>query len=255
MFAPPPGPASCRTAARWPTGAPLGVCVGMLLGTMANDAYAAALGNLVTSVGLFAALAALFAIKSWPAHLPASMLSTAGSALVIAGAAAWWWHTRATGRSAWLAGRRNAAGAAPAPVAADGLSTRPAAVALPAGFDREALMAEFRLLFVRLQEAWDLGTMVSLRLLTTPEMLEELCVGLPHCSQDGAAARTDVVTLRAELFAFEEVAGALIASVEFSGLMRESPGQGAAPFRELWMLTKSKGGDSTWKLARHQALL
>ena len=250
-----PGLAFYSMPKRWPTGAPLAVFVGVLLATTGNDACAAALGSLVTSVGLFAALAAVFAIKSWPEHLPASTLSTAGSALVIAGAAAWWWHARASGRSSWLAGRQDAADAATAPVPADGRSTGPAVVALPAGLDREALMAEFRLLFVRLQEAWDLGAMASLRLLTTPEMLEELCAGLPNCSQNGAAARTDVVTLGAELFAFEKVAGAWVASVEFSGLMRESPGQCAAPFRELWMLTKSNGGDSGWKLARHQALL
>ena len=257
MFVRTPGFAFDRTPVRWPTGAPLGVCVGVLLATTANDACAAALGSLVTSVGLFAALASLFAINSWPAHLPASTLSTAGGGLVIAGAVAWWWHARATGRSSRLAGRRGSTDMAltPVPVLADGRMAKTAVVQLPAGLDREALMVEFRLIFVRLQEAWDLGDMGSLRLLTTTEMLEELCLGLPDCRQDGAAARTDVVTLGAELFAFEEVAGALVASVEFSGLMRESPGQCAAPFRELWMLTKSKGGNSGWKLARHQALL
>ena len=207
----------------------------------------------MTSVGLFAALAALFAVKGWPAQLPASALSTAGGALVIAGGAAWWWRSRATGRSSGLAGRLVSPIAA-APLST-GPTTRPAGVSLPLGLDREALLAELRLIFVHLQEAWDLGAMASLRLLTTPEMLEELCLGLPACSREATAARTDVVTLRAELFAFEEMTGAFVASVEFSGLMREAPGQCAAPFRELWMLTKSKDGDSVWKLARHQALL
>ena len=255
MFVRTPGFAFDRTLVRWPMGGPLVFCVGVLLVTTANDACAAALGSLVTSVGLFGALAALFAINSWPAHLPASALSTAGGALVIAGAAAWWWYARAAGRSSRLAAHRDSTDMASAPMPADGRMGRPAVVRLPAGLDREALMVEFRLIFVRLQEAWDFGAMGSLRLLTTTEMLEELCLGLPDCRQDGAAVRTDVVTLGAELFAFEEVAGALVASVEFSGLMRESPGQCAAPFRELWMLTKSRDGNSGWKLARHQALL
>jgi predicted lipid-binding transport protein (Tim44 family) len=244
-----------RTHTRWPTGGPLVVCVGVLFAMTANDACAAALGNLVTSVGLFAALAALFAIKGWPAQLPASALSTAAGALVIAGGAAWWWRVRSAGRSSSFAGRPGSIEVGSAPALAGRQVARPASVQLPASFDREALLAELRLIFVRLQEAWDLGAMASLQTLTTSDMLEELCLGLPGCSQDGAAARTDVVTLRAELFAFEEMAGAFVASVEFSGLMRESPGQCAAPFRELWMLTKSKGGETGWKLARHQALL
>ncbi len=233
----------------------LALCVGALLAAAANDACSAALGSLVTSVGLFAALAALFTIKGWPAHLQASALSTAGSAIVIAGAIAWWWRTRATDRNSRLAGRRGSSDVTSAPPLADGWTTMPAVVQLPASFDREALMAEFRLIFVRLQEAWDLGAMASLRALTTTEMLAELCLGLPGCSQEGGASRTDVVTLRAELFAFEKVAGAWVASIEFSGLMRESPGERAAPFRELWMLTNSNGVDSGWKLARHQTLL
>ena len=88
MFVRTPGFAFDSTLVRWPMGGPLVFCVGVLLVTTANDACAAALGSLVTSVGLFGALAALFAINSWPAHLPASALSTAGGALVIAGAAA-----------------------------------------------------------------------------------------------------------------------------------------------------------------------
>ena len=257
MFSRTPGFTFDRPHTRWPTGAPLALCVGVLFATTANDACAAALGSLVTSVGLFAALAALFAIKGWPAQLPASALSTAGGALVIAGGAAWWWRTRATGRSSSFAGgvRPGSIDVGSAPALAGGRMVGPAGVQLPASLDREALLVELRLIFVRLQEAWDLGAIATLRTLTTTEMLDELCLGLPGCSQDGAAARTDVVTLRAELFAFEEMSGAFVASVEFSGLMRESPGQCAAPFRELWMLTKSKGGDSGWKLARHQALL
>ena len=48
---------------------------------------------------------------------------------------------------------------------------------------------------------------------------------------------------------------AWLASVEFSGLIRESAEKGAVPFRELWMLAAAKDGAPSWRLARQQALL
>lgn len=243
------GPRCARTR----FGAPLALGVALVLTLSANPACAAALGSLVTSVGLFAALAALFVIKGWPAQLPASALSTAGGALVVAGGVAWLWRMRVIGRGPRLAaqpGLVNATRARP--------SARPvpaAGVRLPQGIDREGLLVELRLHFVRLQEAWDLRAMATLQTLTTAEMLDELCLGLPACTAESLATRTDIVTLRADLFAFEELAEAFVVSIEFSGLMRESPNQCAEPFRELWMLMRSKDGSAGWRLARHQALL
>ncbi len=235
-------------------GAPAWVGVGALLALSSNDACAAALGSFATSIGLLATLAALFALKSWPAHLPASALSTAGGALVVAGGAAWWWRSRATGRLAGFA-------AAGEPFRSDvprrcTSAVRSAAVALPAGFEREQLLAELRRLFVRLQEAWDRGEMQALGLLTTRDMLAELCLELPGRTAGGDESRsTEVVTLHAELLGFEAMAEAFVVSVEFSGLIRERAECGASPFRELWMLTRSNGEAAGWRLARHQALL
>jgi len=234
-------------------GAPIAVWVAMMLALSANDACAGALGSLVTSVGVFAALAGLFVIKGWPAQLPASALSTAGGALVVAGGAAWLWRTRAAGRWTGPAAARSVPDATRVRATERRLPT--VDVVLPHGVDREALLCELRLHFVRLQEAWDVGAMAALQTLTTAEMLDELRLGRPVCASDAVAARTDIVTLRADLFAFDELASAFIVSVEFSGLMREAPGRCPGPFRELWMLTRSKDGGSGWKLARHQALL
>ena len=232
---------------------PAALTVGLLLALSANEACAAALGSLTTSVGLFAALAALFVIKGWPAHLPvASALSTAGGALVVAGGAAWWWRTRLGARSMSFAPASDAPRRRMRPALASAPRAEP--IALPFDIDREALLRELRWHFVRLQEAWDVGAVPALQALTTPDMLAELCGGLPGCAAD-APARTDVVTLTAELFGFDEVGDTLLVSVEFSGLMRESVGEGASPFRELWLLTRPKLGAGGWKLARHQALI
>jgi predicted lipid-binding transport protein (Tim44 family) len=242
---------SCRAGAAWPSGAPLGLCVGLLLGFGTNEAYAAALGSLAGSVGLFGTLATLLVAMSWPAHLPTSALSTAGGALLIAGGAAWLWRARAASTAA---ATRAADAAGHDSRRTAGCQAPDAGVTLPCGFERDALLAELRLHFVRLQEAWDLGAMAALQGLTTPQMLAEFCRERPDCV-GGDAGRTDVVTLHAELLAFEELGGAFVASVEFSGLMRQGPGEAAAPFRELWMLMRPKHGAAGWKLARHQALI
>jgi predicted lipid-binding transport protein (Tim44 family) len=230
------------------------VCLGVVLALGANPACAAALGSFATSVGVLAALAALFVLKGWPPHLPASALSTAGGALVVVGAGAWWWRARLTER---LAGFVPAPGPAGGDLRPRGANPhRPALIDLPADVGREVLLADLRRLFVHLQDAWDRHEMHALGALTTREMLAELCRELPARSLGGEASRsTEVVTLRAELLGFETLAEALVASVEFSGLIRESADSGAVPFRELWMLTRSKRGGEGWRLARHQALL
>jgi len=45
-----------------------------------------------------------------------------------------------------------------------------------------------------------------------------------------------------------------MASVEFSGLIREEPSAGPTPFREVWNMTKPKNGSSGWLVAGVQAL-
>jgi len=106
--------------------------------------------------------------------------------------------------------------------------------------------------FLRLQAAWDAGDVQALGHLTTPDMLQELLPVLG--SRVGGPSRTDVITLHATLLDIEELGAAWLASVEFSGLIRESAEQGAVPFRELWMLAAAKDGAPSWRLARQQAL-
>ena len=67
-------------------------------------------------------------------------------------------------------------------------------------------------------------------------------------------ARTDVVMLEAQLLGIEETADDYLASVEFSGMIREDPSAGPSPFREVWNMTKPKSGTSGWLVAGVQAL-
>ena len=244
-----------RRRERAKLGATLSIGLGVLLAIGANTACAAVLGGLSTSVGLLAALAALFLIKSWPAYLPNSVLSAAGGALLIAAAAMWLsWRASAFTRLAALTGslgpgtRSGAATAARARAVSE--------IVLPAGFELEGLLTDLRGHFLQLQLAWDKTEMQALRSLTTPEMLDELCLERRRSSDDGSAESTEIVTLRAELLGFESLSQVFVASVEFSGLLRESAELGTVPFRELWLLIRSKHETaSAWRLARHQALL
>jgi predicted lipid-binding transport protein (Tim44 family) len=244
--------AHARRLRRQRVPAGLWVAVALLLGS--NEAGAAALGSLASSAGLFAALAAWFVIKGWPAQLPIIAWPAAASMLLVAAGAAWLWRARAAqGIVARFAPPARSLGARrTGPVLA-----RPSAapVTLPEGIGHETLLAEMRLQFVRLQAAWDVGDLEVLGALTTPQMLDELRLERSGCAAPHESIRTDVVTLHAELLGFEEVAGTYLVSVDFSGLIRESSDRGAAPFRELWMLAQSKQGGVGWRLARHQALL
>jgi hypothetical protein len=221
----------------------------MLLAFGSAKASAAMLGSLTTSMGVFAALAALWALRGWPAGLRAGWIPTSGAMLALAGAAALWRARR------WLVPGGAVARlvrARPARAAVALCQARPPA-ALPAGFDRAELLATARGHFVQLQAAWDAGDMGTLRALTTPDILDDLCCQLPERGE--GPNRTDVLTLHAELLGFEDLGPAYLASIEFSGMIRESSHEAAVPFRELWLLARSKDEAAAWRLARQQALL
>ncbi|WP_425261331.1 TIM44-like domain-containing protein [Rubrivivax sp. RP6-9] len=127
-----------------------------------------------------------------------------------------------------------------------------AAAGLPTDPQVEDFLQVARQSFVRLQAAWDAADLRALAALTTDQLLAEL--------QDQLAARgpgpnrTEVLKLDARLLGIEELQEAFVASVEFSGLIRERLDDGAAPFRELWLLANLKSAGRGWQLARVQAL-
>jgi predicted lipid-binding transport protein (Tim44 family) len=131
------------------------------------------------------------------------------------------------------------------------LRARPPASASPV--DIEAFLQVARLSFVRLQQAWDDADLPALARMTTEPLLAELRDQLAE--RGPAPNHTEVLTLDARLLALEEMREAFVASVEFSGLIRERIDAGAAPFRELWLLANPKSSvDAGWRLARVQAL-
>lgn len=137
-----------------------------------------------------------------------------------------------------------------APAVAAGMAGAAAPLAVPPGFDTEAFLRSAKVNFVRLQAAWDQGNIADIREFTTPEMYAEIKIDLD--SRGNEANQTDVVQLDAELLALEDRGIEQTASVRFHGLIREAANAPAAPFDEVWNLSKS--GSQGWLLAGIQQL-
>ena len=127
---------------------------------------------------------------------------------------------------------------------------------VPAGFDSEGFLKACKANFVTLQDAWDRSDIQSLRAMMTDDMLEQIKTQLAErgAHTGGAANKTDVVMLNAQLLGIEELSDAYMASVEFSGMIKEDASAGASPFREVWNMTKPRSGSSGWLVAGVQAL-
>lgn len=117
------------------------------------------------------------------------------------------------------------------------------------------LLGAAREQFLRLQSAWDAADLDALRRLTTEDMFEQIAAELPARGRE--PNRTEVLALEAHLIALDRVGPLELASIEFSGVVRESARAAPAPFREVWMLARSPGcpAGEGWLLARQQALM
>jgi len=126
---------------------------------------------------------------------------------------------------------------------------------VPAGFDAEGFLKACKTNFVTLQDAWDRADVASLRAMMTDEMLEQIKAQLAdrESHTGGVSNKTDVVMLDAKLLGIEELSDVYMASVEFSGMIREDASAGASPFREVWNMTKPRSGGG-WLVAGVQAL-
>lgn len=127
---------------------------------------------------------------------------------------------------------------------------------VPAGFDTESFLKAAKGNFVTLQAAWDKNDVSSLRSMMTDDMLREIQTQLAEreTHTGGVLNNTDVVMLEAQLLGIEDVGDEYMASVEFSGMIREEPSAGPSPFREVWNMTKPKNGHGGWLVAGVQAL-
>lgn len=210
-------------ASRW-----LGPLAGFGLGALfmsmfGGSALAGLLGNLLMIVALFAAIR--FAMRMWQ-----DKNRLAPQPLRYAGAA--------------LGGTTSEVDRAPP---ASGV-----AVAMPghypAGFDVAGFLRQAKVSFVRLQAANDAGDLNDIRDYTTPELYGEIAVQIQE--RGGVRQRVEVVQLEAALLAVLTEGEREIASVRFSGLIRENETAGAEPFSEVWHVVKDANDPKApWMIA------
>jgi predicted lipid-binding transport protein (Tim44 family) len=118
---------------------------------------------------------------------------------------------------------------------------------VPADFDTTGFLRQAKSNFIRMQAAWDKSDTNDIREFTTPEMFAELKMQL---TERGAETNhTDVVSLEAELLGIDQTDVEYLASVRFSGMVKESEHAQAEAFREVWILSKPVTGNMGWLLA------
>jgi predicted lipid-binding transport protein (Tim44 family) len=123
---------------------------------------------------------------------------------------------------------------------------------IPADFDVEGFLRQAKLNFIRLQAANDRGDMEDVRQFCSPEMAAEIQMQFQERNQ--LAQETDVVQLDAALLDVSTEANRALASVRFSGLIREEANAAPEAFSEVWHLTKPLDGSQGWHIAGIQQL-
>ncbi|MEC4719127.1 TIM44-like domain-containing protein [Noviherbaspirillum sp. CPCC 100848] len=138
------------------------------------------------------------------------------------------------------------------PMAGAATAAAAATSSLPAGFDVDGFLRHAKTYFIRLQAAWDRADIDDIREFTTPEMFAELRLQLQE--RGASPNHTDVVSLNAELLKVDQVGDDYLATVRFSGMIREAQNAPAESFVEAWNLSKPVAGQGGWVLAGIQQL-
>lgn len=124
---------------------------------------------------------------------------------------------------------------------------------LPADFDVKAFTRQAEMAFVRLQAANDAGDLNDIREYTTPEMFAEISMQIRE--RGDAEQQTEVVSLNAQILEVVREDHYTIASVRFSGLVREEANANPEPFDEVWHVRRDENDRSgTWLISGIQQL-
>ena len=118
---------------------------------------------------------------------------------------------------------------------------------IPADFDVEGFLRQAKLNYIRLQAANDRGDMDDLRQFCTPEMFAE--IQMQYQERNKSKQETDVMQLNAELLDVSIESTRTLASVRYSGQVREEANAAPESIDEIWHLTKPADGSRGWSLA------
>ncbi len=119
---------------------------------------------------------------------------------------------------------------------------------IPADFKVEPFIRNAKASFIRLQTAHDHGDINEIRDYTTPEMLSEISAQINE--RGDAQQKTEVLFIDANLLEVETTNDMAIASVRFTGQLRNAPDGEPEAFDEIWHVQKElKDPNATWLLA------
>lgn len=121
------------------------------------------------------------------------------------------------------------------------------ALALPADFDRAGFERAARMIFIRMQTAHDTADLDDLRQFTTPELFAAIRLDIQD--RGGVAQSTDVEQIDARLVDFGDDGTRQIASVRYTGRVREESNGPAQPVDEIWHLVKPLDDSRPWAIA------
>jgi predicted lipid-binding transport protein (Tim44 family) len=123
---------------------------------------------------------------------------------------------------------------------------------VPANFPLESFLRNGKNTFIRLQEANDRMDLNDIREYTTPEMFAEISLQIHE--RGDALQRTDILSLHVELLEVLNQGDYTIASVRFTGQLRENKGA-VASVDEVWHVQKDlRDSHATWLLAGIQQI-
>ena len=220
--APAPGAPATPGASKW-LGPLAGLAVGGLLASMfMGGGIGGGIGNILIILALVAGVFFIFRMLRRPQQQPVRYAGSTARTMV---------DISATGGAA-------APGVAAVPVS----STR------PAWFEDEPFVREAKKHFIRLQDANDRGDLNDIREFVTPEMYAEISLQIQE--RGGKLNKTDVVTLNADIADVVTAGDLVIASVRFSGMIREEANSPAEAFSEIWHIQKSQSQpNAAWFIA------
>lgn len=173
-----------------------GLAIGAALGSMFSGALGGAMGSILLAV--LAGVVVLFLINRFSKPKSPPAMQYAGN------------HTQSN----------NIEPAIPPQTSATNLAATPATGSIPTDFPVESFLRGAKASFIRLQAANDRKDLNDIREYTTPEMFAEISMQMQERSDE--AQKTDVVTINAELLEAVEENDLSIASVRFTGLLREN---------------------------------
>lgn len=119
---------------------------------------------------------------------------------------------------------------------------------VPIGFDSTTMLRDAKVAFIRLQAAYDNKNLNDIHEFTTPEVSAE--IQLQFQERGDTLNRTEIVKLDAELLDINNDLQQTVASVLFSGLIRENPNEPATQLNETWHFKKlNNNNESKWLVA------